>query len=75
MLSRGDIKRICICSERWPVTEEENGSNVVVYDADGGISLEIEIANGISIMLYMEDKTAQEMVDVVQNKLNARWRI
>lgn len=57
------------------MTEEENGGNVVVYDADGGISLEIEVANGISIMIYMEDKTAQEMIDIVQNKLNARWGI
>lgn len=44
-----------------------------IYDEGDGISLELPIMCGAAIKLYMDDKTAQKMIDIIQNKLNARF--
>lgn len=45
-----------------------------VYDKpdEGGIALEFDLENGLSLTIDMEDKAAQEMINIIQNKLNAR---
>ena len=43
------------------------------WDEGDGISLEIPLYDaGASIKLYLTDKAAQDMIDIIQNKLNAR---
>ena len=42
-----------------------------IYDEKDGISLEFPI-DGLSLKIYMEDEAAQEMINIIQNKLNAR---
>ena len=42
-----------------------------IYDEQDGISLEFPM-DGFSFKIYMEDEAAQEMIDIIQNKLNAR---
>lgn len=46
----------------------------VIYDNPKrkGINLELDLENGMSITIFMDDKAAQELVDIIQNKLNAR---
>ena len=47
--------------------------NPVVWDdPEGGIVLELPITDGITLTVNMADDDAQEMVDIIQNKLNAR---
>jgi len=43
-----------------------------IFDNMDGIRIEIPIADGITINFTMDDKEAQDMVDIIQNKLNAR---
>lgn len=43
-----------------------------IYDEGDGISIELLISEGTTIKMYMEDAAAQEMVNIIQNKLNAR---
>ncbi len=46
----------------------------LIYDRpeEKGIDLELDLENGMSIKIFMEDATAQGMIDLIQNKLNAR---
>ena len=44
-----------------------------IFDEGDGISLQLPISDGICIKLYMDDQTAQEFVNIIQNKLNARF--
>lgn len=44
----------------------------IIYDEDDGISIELPFGHGYSFKIYMEDTAAQEMVNIIQNKLNAR---
>lgn len=51
----------------------ESVGNPAVFDNPaGGIILELPISNGVSLTIYMGDDIAQGMVDILQNKLNAR---
>ena len=45
-----------------------------IYDKpeEKGIDLVFDMENGMSIAIHMDDKAAQEMIDIIQNKLNAR---
>jgi len=43
-----------------------------IFDAEDGIDLALDMENGMVITLRMDDETAQEMVSIIQNKLNAR---
>lgn len=46
----------------------------VIYDVpeDKGIELLFDFENGMGIVIFLDDESAQEMVDIIQNKLNAR---
>jgi hypothetical protein len=48
--------------------------NPIIYDEGDGIRVEIPIQDGIFINISMDDDAAQEMIDIIQNKLNARYR-
>lgn len=46
-----------------------------IFDVNGeeaGIELEFDFENGMTINIAMADEQAQEMIDIIQNKLNAR---
>ena len=43
-----------------------------IYDEQDGVSLELPFGEGTTIKIYMDDDTAQELVNIIQNKLNAR---
>jgi len=45
-----------------------------IYDnpEENGIDLEFDFENGMSIRVYMDDESAQQMCNIIQNKLNAR---
>lgn len=46
----------------------------LVYDnpEERGIDLMFDFENGMAITIFMTDESAQELVNIVQNKLNAR---
>ncbi len=46
----------------------------IIYDNvdNKGIDLEFDLENGMSIKVFMDDDSAQDMVNIIQNKLNAR---
>lgn len=50
-------------------------SEITVFDnpEQHEIVIEIPLADGIAISVCMDDTTAQEMITIVQNKLNARF--
>ena len=43
-----------------------------IYDDKDGILLQFDLENGLAIGVKMDDDTAQEFIDIIQNKLNAR---
>lgn len=45
-----------------------------IYDdpENKGIILNFDLENGMHISIDMEDEAAQQLVDIIQNKLNAR---
>lgn len=43
-----------------------------IFDDGDGIRIEFDMENGMSINVSMDDDTACEMVNIIQNKLNAR---
>ena len=48
--------------------------NFIIYDSidNDGIDIEFDFKNGMAIKLFLDDNSAQEMIDMIQNKLNAR---
>jgi len=54
--------------------EEDDYAFEIYDDEKGGIILELPLyQTGASIRFYMTDEAAQQMVDIIQNKLNARF--
>jgi len=45
-----------------------------IYDnpEEKGIDLVFDLENGMAITIFMDDNAAQQMIDIIQNKLNAR---
>lgn len=39
---------------------------------DPGVDLVFDFENGMAITIFMDDGAAQQLIDVIQNKLNAR---
>ena len=37
-----------------------------------GIDIVMDFENGLALTIFMEDAAAQDMVNIIQNKLNAR---
>ena len=55
--------------------EGEMGMIPMIYDnPEGGIDLEFDLENGMSIKIYLDDESAQQMINIIQNKLNARLK-
>ena len=44
-----------------------------IYDRGDGIRLEFNYEDGHGIFIDMSDETAQDMINIIQNKLNARF--
>lgn len=46
----------------------------IIYDEpeEKGIILSLDFENGTAFNCFMSDETAQEMINIIQNKLNAR---
>lgn len=38
-----------------------------------GIDLLFDLENGMAIRIFLTDESAQDMVNIIQNKLNARF--
>lgn len=47
-------------------------ANVFDNPDEEGIDLEFDFENGMALTVYMGDKDAQNLVKIIQNKLNAR---
>jgi len=45
----------------------------LVFDEGDGIRLELDLETGMSVNLYMDDETAQNLVNIIQNKLDGRF--
>ncbi len=39
-----------------------------------GIDLEFDFENGMAIKLFMDDKAAQDMINIIQNKLDGHFK-
>jgi len=50
----------------------EFGIIIMDDDKQRGIIMEIDIGNGMTLTRFIPDSIAQEMVTLIQNKLNAR---
>ena len=44
-----------------------------IYDNGEGISLVFDLEIGLGLVVDMTDKAAEEMINIIQNKLNARF--
>ena len=44
----------------------------LINDDKDGIILQFDFENGFALGVKMGDEQAQEMIDIIQNKLNAR---
>ena len=51
--------------------DEEQG--IDVWDEEDGIALEVPIFGGVTMKIYIDDETAQEVVDIIQNKIDGHW--
>lgn len=45
-----------------------------VYDnpEEKGIDIEFDFENGLALKIFIEDDAAQQLVNIIQNKLNSR---
>jgi len=48
--------------------------NPIIFDnpQEEGVDLEFDLENGMSIKIFMDDELAQDFINIIQNKLNAR---
>lgn len=46
--------------------------NPEIYDDKDGIMIQFPLESGLLLGVVMSDEAAQEMVNIIQNKLNAR---
>jgi len=44
-----------------------------IIDNENGILLQFDLENGLALGVLMDDEVAQEFVNIIQNKLNARF--
>jgi len=45
----------------------------IVLDDKDGVIIQFDLENGLAIELKLSDAAAQGLIDIIQNKLNARW--
>lgn len=50
--------------------------NPLIYDNKEyeGIDLVFDLENGMAITIFLSDESAQEMINIIQNKLNNRLK-
>ncbi len=53
--------------------DDENDMGIDVWDEGDGISLEVPVFGGVTLKVYMDDAMAQEVIDIIQNKLEGHW--
>jgi hypothetical protein len=48
----------------------------IIYDGENGegINLEFNMENGMAITLFLDDKAAQDLINIMQNKLDGHWK-
>ena len=46
----------------------------MIYDQDGGVDIEFDFENGMAIRVFMDDEAAQEMINIMQNKLDGHYK-
>lgn len=48
-----------------------------IFDAvdTDGIDFVFDLENGMSICVYMDDEEAKNLIAIIQNKLNARFKL
>lgn len=46
--------------------------NPEIFDAVDGIEMFFPLGEGYGLSVFIEDEAAQEMINIIQNKLNAR---
>ena len=46
----------------------------IIYDnpIERGIDIEFDLENGMAIKIFLTDDTAQDMINIIQNKIDAR---
>lgn len=44
----------------------------LIFDDKDGIIIQFDLENGLALSVNMDDATAQEMINIIHNKLNAR---
>ena len=44
-----------------------------IFDDGDGILLQFDLENGLALGVKMSDEDALDMIDIIQNKLNARY--
>ncbi len=47
----------------------------LIYDGANreGIDLEFDLENGMAIKIFMDDESAQDMINIMQNKLDGHF--
>lgn len=47
----------------------------VIYDnkKEKGIDLEFDLENGMAIKIFMDDEAAQDMINIIQNKIEGHF--
>jgi len=47
-----------------------------IYDVpeENGMNLMFDMENGMGMILFLTDESAEELVNMIQNKLNGRYR-
>ena len=45
----------------------------LIFDNEDGIMIQFPLDSGLLLGVEMSDEAAQEMVNIIQNKLNARF--
>ena len=48
----------------------------IIYDniEEKGIDIEFDLENGMSIKLFMDDSAAQDLINIIQNKINGHFQ-
>lgn len=47
---------------------------VIVSDDDGGVIIEFDSEDGMAHTFFLDDGTAQNLIDMLQNKLDGHYR-
>jgi len=44
----------------------------IIFDNEDGIMIQFPLESGLLLGIELSDEASQEMIDIIQNKLNAR---